>query len=84
MRERKYPIGNKNIVGQRIRETRENRGIKQKNFLTQLQIAGLDLNSSGLSKIEGQLRAVNDMELIIIAKTLDVSVHWLLGLSDDE
>ena len=83
MRERKYPIGDKNIVGERIREKRESMGLKQKNFLTQLQVSGLDLNSSGLSKIEGQTRAVNDSELIVIAKVLGVTVHWLLGISED-
>lgn len=84
MRERQQAIGDKNIVGQRISEKRKSMGIKQKNFLTQLQISGFDLTASGLSKIEGQLRSVSDRELVIIAKTLNVSVMWLLGLSDKE
>ena len=58
--------------------------MKQKDLLTQLQIAGIDLNASGLSKLEGQIRSVTDKELIVIAETLNVSVMWLLGLEDEE
>lgn len=84
MRVRKQAVGDRNIVGQRIEEKRKSIGMKQKDLLTQLQIEGIDLNASGLSKLEGQIRSVTDKELIVIAKTLDVSVLWLLGLTDQE
>lgn len=84
MRVRKQAVGDRNIVGQRIEEKRKSIGMKQKDLLTQLQIEGIDLNASGLSKLEGQIRSVTDKELIVIAKTLNVSVLWLLGLSDKE
>lgn len=54
--------------------------MKQKDLLTQLQIRGIELNPSGLSKLEGQVRSVNDYELIALAQVLGVSVSWLLGL----
>ena len=54
--------------------------MKQKDLLTQLQIRGVDLNASGLSKLEGQVRSVCDTELIALAEVLGVSVNWLLGL----
>ena len=38
------------------------------------------MNASGLSKIEGQIRHVNDYELVAFADILGVSVDWLLGL----
>ncbi len=84
MRVRKQAVGDRNVVGQRIEEKRKSIGMKQKDLLTQLQIEGIDLNASGLSKLEGQIRSVTDKELIVIAKTLDVSVLWLLGLTDQE
>lgn len=84
MRVRKQAVGTRNIVGQRIEEKRKSIGMKQKDLLTQLQIAGIDLNASGLSKLEGQIRSVTDKELIVIAETLNVSVMWLLGLEDEE
>ena len=55
-------------------------GMKQKDLLTQLQIRGVDLNASGLSKLEGQVRSVCDTELIALSEVLGVSVNWLLGL----
>lgn len=80
MRTRMQETGNRNICGVRIEKKRRETGMKQKDLLTKLQIRGIDLTASGLSKIEGQLRSVNDAELVAIADALDVSVLWLLGL----
>ena len=54
--------------------------MKQKDLLTQLQVRGVDLNASGLSKLEGQIRSINDYELIALSDVLGVSVNWLLGI----
>ncbi len=80
MRTRIQETGNRNICGVRIEKKRREIGMKQKDLLTKLQIRGIDLTASGLSKIEGQLRSVNDAELVAIADALDVSVLWLLGI----
>ena len=58
MRIRKQALGDRNIVGAKIEQKRKSMGMKQKDLLTQLQIKGIDLNASGLSKLEGQLRYV--------------------------
>ncbi len=84
MRIRKQAPGARNICGQRIEKRRKEIGMKQKDLLIQLQIRNIDLNSSGLSKLEGQLRGIYDYELIAISQILDVSVNWLLGLEDNE
>ncbi len=80
MRIRKQPIGDKNICGTKVEERRKEIGMKQKDLLTQLQIRGVDLNASGLSKLEGQIRSVYDSELVALAEVLGVSVDWLLGI----
>lgn len=80
MRIRKQELGNKNIVGAKVEEARKNMGMKQKELLAQLQVNGIDMNASGLSKLEGQVRLVTDYELSAISKILNVSVDWLLGL----
>ena len=74
MRIRKKPLGDKNLVGARIESIRRNRGMKQKELLAQLQVRGVDI----LSKLEGQLRTVTDIELLAFAEILDVDVFWLL------
>ena len=80
MRIRKQILGSKNIIGAKVEEQRKIIGMKQKDLLAQLQIKGIDLNASGLSKLEGQLRGVADYELKAIAEVLGVSVNWLLSI----
>ncbi len=82
MRTRKQELGDKNIVGAKVEQQRKSIGMKQKDLLAQLQIRGIDLNSSGLSKLEGQLRGVADYELKAIAEVLGVSVSWLLEIDE--
>lgn len=80
MRVRKQELGDRNIAGARVEQRRKAIGMKQKDLLTQLQVRGVDLNASGLSKLEGQIRSINDYELVALAEVLGVSVNWLLGL----
>ena len=56
--------------------------MKQKELLAQLQVNGVDMNASGLSKLEGQIRYVTDFELAALSNILNVSVDWLLGKED--
>jgi ribosomal protein L20 len=79
MRLRKQALGNRNLVGARVEMARKNQGMKQKELLAQLQVNGVDMNASGLSKLEGQIRYVTDFELSALANILNVSVDWLLG-----
>ncbi len=78
MRLRTQPLGDKNMVGARVEASRKTQGMKQKELLAQLQVRGVDLNASGLSKLEGQIRFVTDYELLALAEILGVSVFWLL------
>lgn len=80
MRVRKKEIGTSNIVGKRIEQRRKAIGMKQKDLLAQIQIRGIEMNASGLSKVEGQIRHVNDYELVAFADILGVSMNWLVGL----
>ena len=79
MRMRSQPFGDRNIVGKRVEQKRKSIGMKQKDLLTKLQINGVDINASGLSKLEGQLRCVTDVELVALADALGVSIDWLVG-----
>jgi len=79
MRLRKQALGSRNLVGTRVEEARKKKGMKQKELLAQLQVSGVDMNASGLSKLEGQIRYVTDVELVALADILEVSVDYLLG-----
>lgn len=82
MRIRKQALGDRNIVGAKIEARRKAINMKQKDLLTQLQIKGVDLNASGLSKLEGQIRCVNDYELKALSEVLGISVTELLGIEE--
>lgn len=82
MRLRKQPIGTRNVVGARVEARRKELGMKQKELLALLQEKDIEINASGLSKLEGQIRSVPDYELIALAEALDISVTRLLGLEE--
>ncbi len=83
MRLRKQELGNRNLVGARVEAARKKAGMKQKELLAQLQVNGIDMNASGLSKLEGQIRYVTDFELLALARILDVSIEELLGVEEE-
>jgi len=82
MRIRKQPLGDKNLVGERVEARRKEINMKQVDLRNALNSKGLEFNASGLSKLEGQLRSVADFELVALSDILSVSVDWLLGLEE--
>lgn len=79
MKTRKLELGDRNIIGARVTQARQAKGMKQVELLAQLQLAGIDISSPALSLLEGQKRPVSDIELNALANILGVSVDWLLG-----
>lgn len=77
MKTRKQDYGNANLVGRNIERMRRERGIKQKDFIAQLQVMGCDINPTSYSKLEGQLRSATDREIFVIAKILNVPMEKL-------
>lgn len=77
MKIRKQTYGNKNLVGKNIERLRKERGVKQKDFIAQIQVMGCDMNPTSYSKLEGQIRSATDKELYVIAKILGVPIEEL-------
>ena len=77
MKSRKQAYGNKNLVGRNIERLRKMRGIKQKDFIAQIQIMGCDMNPTSYSKLEGQVRSATDKEIFVISKILNVTMEEL-------
>ena len=74
---RKKEYGSCNMVGKNIERLRKKKGIKQKDFISKMQIMGCDINPTSYSKLEGQIRSATDKEIFVIAKILDVTVDSL-------
>ena len=77
MKLRKREYGSCNLIGQNVEKLRKERGIKQKDFISRMQILGCDINPTSYSKLEGQIRIATDREVFVIAKILDVKIEKL-------
>ncbi len=83
MKTRSHNYGTKNIVGKKIETLRKERNISQKDFIARLQVAGLDINPTSYSKLEGQVRIATDKEINIIAKVLNVPLEEIFNEIND-
>ena len=77
MKTRKRDYGNCNMVGKNIERLRKEKGIKQKDFISKLQVYGLDINPTSYSKLEGKIRLASDKEVYYCAKILKVKMEDL-------
>ena len=82
MKPRKAEYGDKIICGANIERIRKRLGMKQTTLVSRMQLLGVDINPSSLSKLEGQTRSATDIELKAISKILGVSVEELLTGKD--
>ena len=73
-------VEKRNIVGARVRQARKiaKPPITQVDLVARLQLLGVIIDQSGLSKIENGQRPVSDIEVVALAEALKVSVAWLL------
>ena len=73
-------MNKRNIVGARVRQARKSAKppITQMDLVARLQVLGMTLDQSGVSKIESGRRPVLDVEVVMLAEALKVSVEWLL------
>jgi transcriptional regulator with XRE-family HTH domain len=74
----------RNVVGARVRQARKlaRPPVTQGDLAARLQLLGLKVDQSSVSKIEQGLRPVLDIEVVALAKALKVSAAWLLGEMD--
>lgn len=78
MKPRKAEYGTKNICGANVERIRKELGMKQTTLVAKMQLAGVDINPSSLSKLEGQIRIASDIELKAIAQILGVTMEELV------
>lgn len=77
MKIRKHEYGNCNMIGRNVERLRKEKGIKQKDFISKMQLLGCDINPTSYSKLEGQVRIATDKEVFTIAKILNVDIAKL-------
>lgn len=83
MKLRKVEYGNSNMVGRNVERLRKEKEIKQKDFISKMQILGCDINPTSYSKLEGQIRVATDREIYVIARILNVPMEKLFEDDDN-
>ena len=81
MKQRYKPLGNKNRIGANVTMLRHKTSMKQKDLVIHMQIAGVDINPSSLSKLEGQTRIATDFEVFAISRIFNVGMETLFESS---
>lgn len=71
--------GRNNVCGMVIAVRRKEIGKSQRQIADMLQLAGLDVDKNAVQRIEAGKRFVTDIELIALAKVLDLTYEQLLG-----
>ena len=67
----------KNVVGFRVRKAREELKITQAELAARLQVSGIKIDRPAISKLETGNRPVTDIEIVAIARILNVPISWL-------
>jgi len=70
-------VTRKNVVGLRIKAARKASGMSQSELAAKLQLQGIKVDRTIIAKLESGRRPVSDIEIIEIAKILEVSVPSL-------
>ena len=70
--------GRNNLCGNRIAHYRKRMGKSQRELADLLQLLGLDVDKNAIQRIEAGKRFVTDIELVHLAKALNVTYQQLL------
>lgn len=70
--------GKSNLVGERVRQRRNELKLSQTDLAAQLQIQGVRIEQDAISSIELGDRFVADFEALYLSKVLKVDLMWLL------
>ncbi len=71
--------GRKNLIGIKMREVRKSRGISQRQVADDLAELGLIVDKNAVQRMESGQRFITDIELITIAKYLEIPVNELIA-----
>jgi len=74
--------GRKSLSGERVREARLKKRLSQGELAAKMQVEQVEIERDSISRIEIGTRFIPDYELPVLAKALNVSVEWLLGMVD--
>lgn len=72
----------RNLIGPHLKKVRLKNNLTQEELSAKLETHAVYINRSSISKIENQQRIVTDIELLALAKVLNVNVNLLFGMEN--
>ena len=82
LKRKEISVDVRNVIGERVEMLRKERGFTQKDLADELSKREVPISTSGLSKLEKQIRKVTDIEIVALAEVLGVSVNCLLDIKE--
>ena len=76
----KTSTGSNNICGNNIAKYRKALKLSQREFADRLQLLGLDIEKNAIQRMESGQRFITDIELVYLAKALDISLNELIDI----
>ena len=70
----------RNLIGNNLKAFRKLKGISQEMFVAKLNLIGLDLDRTSLSRIENYNREVYDYELVYFSQVLEINITDLFDI----
>lgn len=77
MKPRTKPLGERNMIGANVTKIRKLNRMSQSELAANMQLLGIDINPTSLSKLEGQTRVATDKEIYAISKIFKVKMEDL-------
>ena len=72
--------GKNNLCGEKVAYYRKSLHLSQRKLADRLQLLGLDVDKNAIQRLEAGKRFVTDIELVVLAKSLNVTVYDLLNI----
>jgi HTH-type transcriptional regulator, cell division transcriptional repressor len=75
-----------NLIGERVKKARAaaNPPLTQGELSKKLGKLGVSIDRAGIAKIETGIRGVLDFELVALSKALNVTIQWLLNVTEQK
>lgn len=74
--------GTNNLCGRRVAQIRKDKKLSQRKLAVKMQLLGFDVDHYFIRRVENGERFVTDIDLVIIARALGVSITDLLNEND--
>ena len=75
--------GTNNLCGPRIAQIRKEKKLSQRKLAVKMQLLGFDVDHYFIRRVENGERFVTDIDLVIFARALDVTLDDILGNVQD-